>query len=416
MAPTAMSEAEMDAALAALRSRRPGTTQPRASTPIAPAVAQPFTYAPIFFPGTPSMSHATPITLASGQVVERLDFALQRVATAIVGGLAVRPGGEPAAGASVQLVQVPPPGGFALDSPIQLTASTALDGTFRFSGVSPGDYRLNVGSAVAGTAAGRGGYQGPPAGGPALWGETMLAVAGSALDQIVVQLAPAPTLTGRVEFSGTAAPPANPAQWRVSLVDAASLSRRPGGQTDMALNNAPPPVQVKADGTFEIQGIAPGMYQFQVVGPDLGATGWWPRSMASSDRDLLDRFIDVRVGMPSLNAVLTMSDRHTELLGRVQTATGQPASDMFVIAFSTNRQQWGPGARRVRAARPGIDGQFSFVDLPPGEYFLGAISDIDADEWQSPTLLEQLTAASVRVTIGEGEKKVQDLGIRSLRK
>ena len=185
MAPTSMSETEMDAALAALRSRRPGTTPPPplASTHIAPPAARPFMYAPIFFPGTPSMTQATPITLAAGQVVERLDFALQRVATAIVGGIALRPGGEPAVGASVRLVQVPPPGGFALDSPIQLTASTAADGTFRFSGVSPADYRLNVGSAVLGTAAGRGGYQGPPSGGPALWGEAMLAVAGSDLDQ-----------------------------------------------------------------------------------------------------------------------------------------------------------------------------------------------------------------------------------------
>ena len=292
MAPTSMSETEMDAALAALRSRRPGTTPPPplASTHIAPPAARPFMYAPIFFPGTPSMTQATPITLAAGQVVERLDFALQRVATAIVGGIALRPGGEPAVGASVRLVQVPPPGGFALDSPIQLTASTAADGTFRFSGVSPADYRLNVGSAVLGTAAGRGGYQGPPSGGPALWGEAMLAVAGSDLDQIVVQLAPAPTLTGRVEFSGAAALPANPAQWRVSLVDATSLARKPGGLSAAPVNDAPPPVQVKADGTFEIQGIAPGVYQFQVVGPGLGPTGWWPRSMATGDRDLLDRF------------------------------------------------------------------------------------------------------------------------------
>jgi hypothetical protein len=110
-----------------------------------------------------------------------------------------------------------------------------------------------------------------------------------------------------------------------------------------------------------------------------------------------------------MNVVVSMSDRHTELSGTLRTSTGQPGVDVFVIAFSTDRTMWGQGARRVRAVRPGADGHFSMPDLPPGDYLLGVVTDIDPEDWQNPALLDQLVPTSVNVTIGEGEKKVQDL-------
>ncbi len=131
--------------------------------------------------------------------------------------------------------------------------------------------------------------------------------------------------------------------------------------------------------------------------------------MIAGDRDLLDRLIDVRPGSPSMNVVVAMSDRHTELSGTLRTTTGQPGVDVFVIAFPTDRTMWGPGARRVCAVRPGVDGHFSMPDLPPGDYLLGVMTDIDPDDWQNPALLEQLMPTSITVAIGEGEKKIQDL-------
>jgi hypothetical protein len=169
------------------------------------------------------------------------------------------------------------------------------------------------------------------------------------------------------------------------------------------------PIALNADGTFEIAGIPPGAYLFQLIGPGVGPAGWWMRSMITGDRDLLDRLIDIRPSGPSMNVVVSMSDRHTELSGTLRTQTGQPGVDVFVIAFSTDRAMWGQSARRVRAVRPGADGHFSMVDLPPGDYLLGVVTDIDPEDWQNPALLEQLAPTSVKVTIGEGEKKVQDL-------
>jgi hypothetical protein len=47
--------------------------------------------------------------------------------------------------------------------------------------------------------------------------------------------------------------------------------------------------------------------------------------------------------------------------------------------------------------------------LPPGEYYLTAVTDIGPEEQYDPAFLDELVKASVRFTLGEGERKVQDL-------
>jgi hypothetical protein len=235
-----------------------------------------------------------------------------------------------------------------------------------------------------------------------------LSVSGVDLTGLTLRLEAGPSLAGRVTFvEGTLKPPADLTQWRVSLATLASLASR--GPVMGSRFNPAPPIALNADGTFEIPGLPPGALVFRLTGPGVGPTGWWTRSMIAGNRDLLDRIIEIRPGSPSMNVVVLMSDRHTELSGTLRTPTGQPGADVFVIAFSSDRSMWGPGARRVRAVRPDADGHFSMPDLPPGEYLLGVMTDIDPDDWQNPTVLDQLAPASVKVTIGEGEKKVQDL-------
>jgi hypothetical protein len=68
-------------------------------------------------------------------------------------------------------------------------------------------------------------------------------------------------------------------------------------------------------------------------------------------------------------------------------------------------------ARRARAIRPATDGRFRIAGLPPGEYLLAALTDVEQGEWLDPSFLEKLVPASVRVALAEGEKKNQDLRI-----
>src|SRR5690349_7035082 len=52
-------------------------------------------------------------------------------------------------------------------------------------------------------------------------------------------------------------------------------------------------------------------------------------------------------------------------------------------------------SRRHAVARPATDGAFVMSQLPPGEYFLAAASDLRTDEWFDPTILRELASAAV---------------------
>jgi hypothetical protein len=61
--------------------------------------------------------------------------------------------------------------------------------------------------------------------------------------------------------------------------------------------------------------------------------------------------------------------------------------------------------------RPAAGGAFSIMDLPAGDYRLAAVDNTPPEDWQQASFLEQLAAASVKVTIRDGEKTTQDIKI-----
>ena len=66
---------------------------------------------------------------------------------------------------------------------------------------------------------------------------------------------------------------------------------------------------------------------------------------------------------------------------------------------------------RILQTRPSSDGRFIFR-LPPGEYLIGAVTDVEQNEWFEPAFLETVAAASIKLSLGEGEKKVQHIRLR----
>ena len=57
-------------------------------------------------------------------------------------------------------------------------------------------------------------------------------------------------------------------------------------------------------------------------------------------------------------------------------------------------------------------GKFRFANLLPGEYYIAALTDFEPNDYYNPTFLEQVASAgAIKITVGEGEKKIQDLKI-----
>ena len=109
---------------------------------------------------------------------------------------------------------------------------------------------------------------------------------------------------------------------------------------------------------------------------------------------------------------MLFSDRQAEVSGSARTASGSPASDLFVIVFPADRARWGRALRRVKTVRPGVDGRFAIGQLPPGDYELAALADVDPDDWQDPAFLDRLLPSSLKISLVLGEKRVQNLRTR----
>jgi hypothetical protein len=91
---------------------------------------------------------------------------------------------------------------------------------------------------------------------------------------------------------------------------------------------------------------------------------------------------------------------------------GQPATDYTVIAFAADARFWMPNSRRIQAARPATTGAFTFRDLPPGDYLLVAVTDVETGQWYDPAFLRQLQGAAASMKLAEGERKTQTLRVK----
>src|SRR5262245_50270967 len=104
---------------------------------------------------------------------------------------------------------------------------------------------------------------------------------------------------------------------------------------------------------------------------------------------------EIRTGYAP-EVLVTLTGRSAEIYVTLFDGTGKPTPDYFVVVFSTDRDQWAAGSRRVRApARPSSDGKFRLPLLPPGTYYVAAVSDVEAEDMADRAFLEQIAAGAL---------------------
>ena len=365
-----------------------------------PAAGPNVDYAPIFHPGTTRQADAGTVALAAGEERSGVDIPLLLVPTAKIEGVITAPDGPLPASLQVNLlahqrISGLPFSGFG-------SAPVVTEGKFTVSGVLPGDYTITVRPRAA--PGGRGGAPGPGSSVTDLFAVEVVTVSGADVN-VTLPLRSGVTVSGRLAFDATTLkPPADLSKARVSLSAVVTGSGAVLGV---------PPATVDASGTFTFRGVTPGRYRVTASIPGATpTTGWQQRSAVVDGRDTLDMPFEVRTSDVD-GAVVTFTDRPAELSGVIQDQAGKPAPEHFVIVFARDRAFWTPQSRRIQSSRPGNDGRFIFRNLPPGEYQLAALTDVEQGEWFDPEFLARLLPASIAITIADGEKKVQDIGIKS---
>jgi hypothetical protein len=365
-----------------------------ASPPLGPRVGS----APVYFPGTPDPAAAVPVRVASGEERAGVDFAVSFVPTARVEGTVAGPDAQPVAGAQLLLTRNGP----AMPSPVMAGVTSQDNGSFSIASVPPGTYQLVARTRGAPISArGAGAASAAPA---FLWAMQDITVSGEDINGLSIGLQPGLRMTGRVTFEGSSG---NAVLAETSARARISLATVPGGPANASAAQIP---RINSDGTFEIAGLMPGRYRLSaVVPPGADKSTWTLRSSILGTRDLADGVVDI-TSADLTGVVVTFTDRTTGIAGRLLDTLGRPAPDFFVVVFSSDRQHWQEGARRLPPpVRPATDGTYRVVPLPAGTYYVAALTDLVAEERYDAAFLEQVAAGALTITVGEGELRQQDL-------
>jgi hypothetical protein len=376
--------------------------QPPGGSPPTPAPIAGYTA--FYFPGTPDPASAQPIVLGPGEVRDGLEFRILFVPVSRVTGTVRRPDGAPAAGAVVTLAdrvkQVSLEG-----SSRQATANA--EGRFTFQSVPAGDYSLSTRASTAPRTTGQAVLD--------LWAQADVVVSGHDVENVSLGLEPASSITGQLTFDGTAVkPPEDFSSIRLEFVATEALAAMMSGAGSLSvIHNA----VVNRDGTFKVDGLPPDRYTAAASWPGMrtgdGTSGWWLSSMRVEGRDLADAPIDVRPNAIVREVALIFRDRIGTIEGALTDAAGRPAPEYFVMAFPVERTSWTTTSRRVSPpTRPGTDGRYRVTGLLAGEYYLAVVTSVSQDDATDAAFLDSIIPTALRVRVGDGEVKRQDLQIK----
>jgi hypothetical protein len=371
----------------------------RAATRAPEVAPQTVALASTFYPGTTAPAQAAVLTLAKGEERDGIDMALQIVPTSHVDGTIVLPsGGTLPSGLRASLMatgQVAFPG---LPFDGYRSATISPDGSFAFADVLPGRYTVLARTTIPG-------QPGTPTGqSDILWAAADISVDGDNVSGLVLALAPGMTIAGQVQFDGTSlTPPTDKRAVRVTLQPVV---------TGDAVSVAPAGAKVDPNGQFVLTGVTPGKYRLSASFPGGGTPdGWNVRSALVDAVDAFDTPFDIEPNQNIGNAVITFSDHVSQLAGRLQNPAGAAAPDYSVVIFPANQSLWTAESRRIQTVRPSADGAFRFANLPPGDYRLAAVDDIEPGQWDDPAILQQLLSMSMPVSIADGERKIQNVRV-----
>lgn len=336
-------------------------------------------YAATYYPGTPSASEAQRVSVAVGQEVSGVTFALTPTRVARISGRVV---GAPPDGIS-GMVMLMPEDGMMLGVPS--AGMVRPDGQFDLAGVPPGRYVLQLQSR----------QRGPDE----LVGVTPVTVAGTDLQNVIITLRRPGTVSGRIEFDG--GPPADvtPANVRVMVMPTDPSS----GRFTMT-----GPAQTSGDYTFTTGGVL-GSALIRVSPPP----GWYLQSVQHGGDDVTDTPVQLDGGTEVRDVRVLLTRAATTFSGTVRDDRGNPVVDATIVMFPDDDSRWGPNSRFLRTLRPDTQGKFETRGLPPlSNYRVVAVQGLEDGQGNDPEFLASVRDRAERLSLAPGETKTLDVRLR----
>ena len=426
-------------------------------TPPPAADGRPRTYGLTFHPSVATVDASPSLPVGIGQERSGVDVALRPVRAVNVFGRAV---GSPEALKGL-LLRLVPVGMEGLSNGAEAASSfVQADGSFAFLNVAAGEYLIDAPSTTLeftlATAGASESLPAPPglrwasmssntlsAGPPGSnmvrqtgsrsdgwWTRTPISIGDASMRNVAVELLPAITLHGRIEYEGTTKTtveqtPIMGAGGGPTQTSTTVTTPRPGtmptivaepayGLATLGLPRAERPPADEPQDRPVITGMRAGEYVIRLGG---GADRYIVRSITVDGVDYTRKPIDATTLKPDSRFVLTLTDKLIRLRGSVSDERG-PATDGVVLAFPVERTEWrGYGLTPTRLKASSLAGisTFDMNGLPAGDYFVVAMASTDLHAWQDPAFLEKASVVATRVTLEWGQERLLDLRLVRVR-
>jgi hypothetical protein len=319
--------------------------------------------APTWFPGTTDRAQAERVIVRPGAEVSGLEIHLRRVPVWTLEGTVADEAGHLLGGIAVKLR---PSDEW---QPDEASTVTSGGGTFHFTGVRAGEWRL------AASGAAREGY-------------ATVTVDKHDVERVAVRLLPPFALQGVVERDEPRDGDGNRKVSAVSLIP-----ERGQGKQELAFH--------QQDGAIRFPKVQPGRYTIFPLGY---IPGYYLESVKLGDRDVMSHPVDLTDG------AIPFRVTYRPNAGRVR-GTVEKCNASTVVLLPQDEALL--DAQFVRTAKCDASGRFEVGSLKPGEYYAFAFDRVDTEAFSDVGFVRNLQPAASSVHVEAGQATDVELKVTS---
>ena len=339
-------------------------------------------YAPTYYPGTGNTAEAGRVSVPLGQEVQNITFALLPTKAVRITGTVTDSKGERVTSGFVMLqesVETAPGAMMTMRS----GGRVRPDGSFTVANVPAGSYTLMVNTAM-----GMPGIDSESAAAP-------ITVGNEDLNGVNIVTNKGAVVTGQVITD-------EGVTGKLSTTGLQVFPQPPRFEPMMGVG----PGKVESDGSFRVNGLR-GRRLFRLNGL---SPAWTVKAVLLNGDDITDTPIEFKGDDETTGLQIVVTDRVSEINGRVTDARGEPTRDYTVIVFPDDSSKWTYPSRYVRSGRADQEGMFKIRALPPNdEYLAVAVDYLEEGEGGDPEFLAEMKDRATKVGLGEGEVKALTL-------
>jgi len=338
-----------------------------------------------YYPSAVSLDNATALSIKSGQELTGIDIALQTAATYHIRG---RISGALPDGTTdnVRLMLSPADGGF-ISRGLQDISMIAKDNSFDYSGVAPGSYTVCLLST-----------NGPMK----LLARQDLEVKQSDVNNVQLAISHS-SIQGTVTIENNLQP-------GIAALSLKDLRITLHGAERAIMLSGLFTSPVGEDGTFKLQDLPPGKYDFFVSG---AAPRAYESSVLFDNKEVVGQELDLahgggqvnvvlRYGPASLKGIVIGVRNYSTSVGASRGRQPVPLPDvtLALVADTAPEDFYG-----IRTSPVSFDGRFGMSNIYPHRYRAYAIEKLDTNQLQNPDFLKQLENRATEINLLENDSK-----------